>query len=165
MVAHGLATGNRSEVNAGVNGLKDDGPSIVSVIVVIAAKKIGAPGGGPAAVESARGRTFIVPAEKAEFVDAYRQAAANGTLIRTDPKTVRSSGFRNALAKEKGPAPTAGYDADHIVELCVGGANCAKTNGQWLQSGPNRAAGSKIGNQVKNDPLGTIYTNIKIQGD
>ena len=110
------------------------------------------------------GKTLIIPAEKAEFIGAYQAAADNGTLVRTDPSTVRSSGFRKALAKEIGPAPGTGFDADHTVELCVGGANCTKTNGQWLQSGRNRSAGSQIGNQVKNDPIGTVYTNVQVGG-
>ena len=110
----------------------------------------------------AAGKTLIIPKEKAEFIGAYQKAADEGKLIRTDPSTLRGSGFRNSLSKEKGLPPGNGYDADHRIELCVGGANCAKTNGQWLESGRNRTAGSQIGNQVRNDPIGTKYTTVNV---
>jgi RHS repeat-associated protein len=111
----------------------------------------------------AKGKTLIIPKEKSEFIDAYRKKAKDGTLVRTDPSTVRGSGYRKRLTKEKGEPPGPGYDADHTVELCVGGADCEKTNGQWLEQGKNRSAGSKIGQQTKDDPLGTKYTDVEIE--
>ncbi|WP_242629538.1 hemagglutinin repeat-containing protein [Xanthomonas oryzae] len=108
-------------------------------------------------------KTLIIPKEKAEFLDHYKAQADAGTLERVNPADVRKGNFRKALTDEVGPPPGTGYHADHIVELCVGGANCAKTNGNWLESGRNTAAGAKIGNQVKNDPVGTKYTNVKLE--
>jgi hypothetical protein len=108
-------------------------------------------------------KTLIVPKEKADVFSDWVRAAEEGELVRTDPKTVRGSGFRKALTEEQGPPPGTGYDADHKIELCVGGANCAKTNGQWLESSPNRASGPKVYNQVKDDPIGTKYTNVKLE--
>ena len=105
----------------------------------------------------------MIPKEKADALQDYEQAAAEGRLIRTDPKSVRGSGFRKRLEGEQGPSPGKHYDADHKVELCVGGADCPKSNGQWLESGANRAAGSKIGRQVKDDPVGTRYDKVELE--
>jgi RHS repeat-associated protein len=107
--------------------------------------------------------TIVVPKEKADVFNDWEEAANNGTLVRTDPKTVRGSGFRNKLKNEVGDPPASGYDADHKVELCVGGADCVKTNGQWLESGPNRSSGPKVYHQVKNDPIGTVYDNVELE--
>lgn len=76
---------------------------------------------------------------------------------------MRGSGFRKKLTKEQGPPPSDGFDADHKVELCVGGADCTSSNGQWLESGPNRSSGPKIYNKVKEDPLGTVYDKVKLE--
>jgi hypothetical protein len=108
-------------------------------------------------------RTLVVPIEKADVFGDWAKAAAEGTLVRTDPKTVRGSGFRKRLESEQGPAPEGKFDADHKVELCVGGADCASSNGQWLGSTPNRASGPKVYNQVKNDPLGTVYRRVELE--
>ncbi|MCC4593423.1 hypothetical protein LL974_20040, partial [Xanthomonas campestris pv. cannae] len=110
-------------------------------------------------------KTLIIPKEKAEFLDSYKAQADAGTLVRVNPADVRKGNFRKALTDEVGPPPGPGYHADHRVELCVGGANCAKTNGNWLESGRNTAAGSKIGRQVKDDPIGTKYTDVKLEDD
>ncbi len=109
------------------------------------------------------GKTLVVPKEKANVISEWEQAASEGRLVRTDPKTVRGSGFRKRLTDEQGPPPGDGYDADHKIELCVGGADCAKTNGQWLESGPNRASGPKVYNQVKDDPIGTVYSDVTLE--
>ncbi len=116
-------------------------------------------------VENKEVKTLIIPKVKAEIADEYRKMAEEGKLIRTDPKQVRGSGFRKRLEREIGKPPSNGYDADHKVELCVGGADCAKTNGQWLEVSKNRSAGSKIGNAVKNDPIGTLYHKIEVESD
>ncbi|WP_421852668.1 hemagglutinin repeat-containing protein [Marinomonas sp.] len=110
-------------------------------------------------------KVIIVPKEKANVFDVWQKAADAGELVRTDPKTVRGSGFRKRLTEEKGSPPSDGVDADHIVELCVGGADCAKSNGQWLKIGPNRSSGPKVFNQVKNDPLGTVYNKVELEKD
>jgi hypothetical protein len=110
-----------------------------------------------------QGRTLIVPRAKAANMPEYQAAAEQGRLIRTDPKTVRGPGFRKRVEAEKGAAPGSGYQADHVVELCVGGPDCAKTNAQWLRSQPNQSAGGKIGAQVKNDPPGTRYTKVELE--
>jgi filamentous hemagglutinin len=47
----------------------------------------------------------------------------------------------------------------------VGGANCASTNGNWLEGRRNTTAGGKIGRQVKDDPIETKYKNVKLEGD
>ena len=110
-------------------------------------------------------KTLVIPKAKADIADEYRKMAEEGKLIRTDPKLVRGSGFRKRLESEIGKLPGKGYDADHKVELCVGGADCEKTNEQWLESSKNRSAGSKIGNAVKNDPIGTLYHRIEVAPD
>ncbi|WP_207759654.1 hypothetical protein, partial [Xanthomonas prunicola] len=110
-------------------------------------------------------RTLIIPKEKAEFLDSYKAQADAGTLVRTNPADVRKGNFRKALTDEVGPPPGPGYHADHTVELCVGGANCVKANGNWLEAGRNTSAGSKIGRQVKNDPIGTKYNDVKLEDD
>ena len=109
------------------------------------------------------GKTLVGPKEKANVISEWEQAASEGRLVRTDPKTVRGSGFRKRLTDEQGPPPGDGYDADHKIELCVGGADCAKANGQWLESGPNRASGPKVYNQVKDDPIGTVYSDVTLE--
>ncbi|MBB6066489.1 hypothetical protein HNR76_003070, partial [Pseudoxanthomonas broegbernensis] len=134
------------------------------------AKGVVTAGGGfkkkvDAADAAPKGQTLVIPKEKAEFLDNYKKAAEEGTLVRTDPSTVRGSGFRRKLEREQGPAPGKGYDADHKVELCVGGKDCAATNGQWLESRRNRSSGSKLKNNVKDDPIGTRYTDVIIEGD
>src|SRR5581483_5780317 len=108
-------------------------------------------------------KTLVVPREKAANFAEYQKAAEEGTLVRTDPSTVRGSGFRKRLVAEKGPPPGPDYHADHTRELCVGGPDCAKTNGQWLKSTPNVTSGSKIGAQVKKDPIGTKYTKVVLE--
>jgi hypothetical protein len=116
-------------------------------------------------VEEAVPKVLIVPKEKADVFSDWEKAASEGRLIRTDPKTVRGSGFRKKLAEEQGPPPTdAKYDADHKIELCVGGQDCAKTNGQWLEQRPNRTSGPKVYNQVKDDPIGTKYEQVILEG-
>ncbi len=119
--------------------------------------------GGKAGGNGPKGKTLTLPQEKAGNIKDYKKAAQEGKLVRQDPKTKRKSGFRRRLSKAKGTAPASGMDADHKVELCVGGADCAETNGQWLDSGPNRAAGAKIGGQVRDDPVGTVYTDVKVE--
>lgn len=110
------------------------------------------------------GKTFIVPKEKADVFSDFENAAADGRLVRTDPKSVRGSGFRKRVIKDHGLSPSdKKYDADHKVELCVGGADCSITNGQWLEQGANRASGSKIYHQVKNDPIGTVYNKVVLE--
>ncbi|WP_260214479.1 hemagglutinin repeat-containing protein [Xanthomonas euroxanthea] len=110
-------------------------------------------------------KTLIIPREKAEFLDFYKRQAEAGTLERVNPNDVRKGNFRAALTNEVGPPPGSGYHADHTVELCVGGANCPKTNGNWLEGRRNTTAGSKIGQQVKNDPVGTKYTDVKLEDE
>ncbi|MBB5737893.1 filamentous hemagglutinin [Xanthomonas arboricola] len=110
-------------------------------------------------------KTLIIPREKAEFLDFYKRQAEAGTLDRVNPNDVRKGNFRAALTNEVGPPPGSGYHADHTVELCVGGANCPKTNGNWLEGRRNTTAGSKIGQQVKNDPVGTKYTDVKLEDE
>lgn len=112
-----------------------------------------------------QGKTLVIPKEKAGAFKNYEQAAADGKLVRTDPKSVRGSGFRKRLGEEQGPPPGKNHDADHKVELCVGGVDCPKTNGQWLESGANRSAGSKIGRQVRDDPVGTRYNKVEVEKD
>jgi RHS repeat-associated protein len=120
----------------------------------------------PAHIQSPQpGRTLIIPRVKAANLPDYQAAAAEGRLIRTDPKAVRGSGFRRRVEAERGPPPGSEYQADHIVELCVGGQDCAKTNSQWLTSSRNRSAGGKIGAQVKRDPLGTRYIKVQLEED
>lgn len=114
-------------------------------------------------VAGSQGRTLMIPKEKAGVLKDYEQAAADGRLVRTDPKSVRGSGFRKRLENEQGFPPGKNHDADHKVELCVGGADCPKINGQWLESGANRSAGSKIGRQVKDDPVGTRYNKVEVE--
>lgn len=109
------------------------------------------------------GRILVLPREKAANLADYQRAARDGTLVRTDPSTVRGSGFRRRLTTDRGGPPGSGYDADHIIELCVGGRDCAATNGQWLQSGANRASGAKLGQSVRSDPLGTRYTRVEVE--
>ncbi|WP_407065742.1 RHS repeat domain-containing protein [Dokdonella sp.] len=111
----------------------------------------------------ASGKTFVVPREKADLLAEYQRAAVEGRLIRTDPKTVRGSGFRSKVEQEHGPPPSESYQADHKIELCIGGADCAKTNGQWLDQPLNSASGAKIGNQIKSDPIGTKYTSVILE--
>ena len=106
---------------------------------------------------------LVVPKEKANVFPEWQQAASEGRLVRTDPKTVRGSGFRKRLTDEQGSPPKGGFDAGHKIEICVGGIDCAKTNGQWLESGPNRASGPKVYNQVKDDPIGTVYPYVKLE--
>lgn len=107
------------------------------------------------------GKTLIIPIEKKDNFSDYEQAAKDGKLIKTKPD--RKSNYRKKLKDEIGDPPSDNMDADHKVELCVGGADCAKENGQWLDKTPNRASGSKIMHQIKNDPLGTIYDNVKLE--
>lgn len=110
-----------------------------------------------------KSKTLIIPKEKAGNFKEFERAAADGKLVRTDPKSIRGSGFRQKLTKEQGPPPGRNYDADHKIELCVGGVNCPKTNGQWLNSSANRASRSKIGKQVKDDPIGTKYNKVRME--
>jgi filamentous hemagglutinin len=114
---------------------------------------------GASGEASPAGKTFTVPADKMANFDAYAAAADAGTLIKTVPQ--RASGFRLRLEQELGPPPGPEYHADHIVELCAGGADCAKTNGQWLLAKANVTAGAKIRQWLKMDPVGTVYTNVR----
>jgi hypothetical protein len=108
--------------------------------------------------------TFIVPKEKAANFEDYLNAARAGQLEVMDPTTkTRSSGFRKKLAAEIGDPPEQGMDADHTVELCVGGADCPRSNGQWLDKKANRAAGSKIGKQIKQYPVGTVFGDAELE--
>jgi hypothetical protein len=121
-----------------------------------ASREVGA--GLASLAERAAGKTFFVPSEKMDNFDDYQMAADFGLLVKTQP--ARTSGFRLKLEQELGPAPGPGYHADHTVELCVGGANCASTNGQWLRATPNVSAGAKIRAQLRMDSIGTVYTNV-----
>jgi RHS repeat-associated protein len=122
-----------------------------------------APGAAAGADGALPAKTLKIPKEKADLLDEYARAAAEGKLKRTDPKGVRGSGFRDRVIGEKGEPPGPGFDADHKIELCVGGPDCAKTNSQWLGQSPNRAAGAKIGHQVKDDPIGTPYDKVELE--
>jgi len=141
---------------------------VVGAVAKYQAKKKAAQKVGSEAVSaktSEQGKTLVIPKEKSTVIKDYQEAAAEGKLIRTDPKSVRGSGFRKRVEGEHGPAPGKNYDADHKVELCVGGADCPKGNGQWLERSANRSAGAKIGRQVKDDPVGTRYNRVELEGE
>lgn len=155
-------------VEAGLIKKAVKGAVIVGAVAKYQAKKKAAQRAGAEAVSkraNEQGKTLVIPKEKAAVIKDYRHAAAEGKLIRTDPKSVRGSGFRKRVESEHGPAPGKNYDADHKVELCVGGADCPKGNGQWLERGANRSAGTKIGRQVKDDPVGTRYNRVEVEGE
>jgi hypothetical protein len=103
-------------------------------------------------------KPLYIPDGKSNNFDAYQKYYLNNDLIKTD--VVRDSGFREKLKVEIGPPPQSNMHADHVVELCVGGKDCVKTNAQWLDGKSNTSAGGYIGGQIKNDPIGTKYIPV-----
>jgi hypothetical protein len=92
----------------------------------------------------------------------YRKAAESGQLRKVE-KPSRQRNFRKDLIETAGAPPSPRHQADHKVERCLNGPDCAKTNGQWLRDDLNRTAGRMIQEQTKKDPAGTIYGRVRLE--
>lgn len=115
-----------------------------------------------AAIKEKGKKLVEIPFEKEAFFDRYLNRARQDLLRRPARGSAPyNKDFRSRLQKEIGPPPGTGYHADHIVERCLGGDDCAKTNGKWLEGFINEECGRKIGRQVSKDPAGTQYHPVQ----
>ena len=92
---------------------------------------------------------------------AYAAAAAKGKLkITRNTRTPECKKGQAAFSKANGLVGT-GLDADHIIELILGGlCDAMFTNLHALDGSANRSIGSQIGNQARNLKEGTKITIV-----
>ena len=92
-------------------------------------------------------------------VDALDEAAQNGELRRTYAAAERSGTVQRRYRVENNLPE--GVDADHIIELQLGGSDTFD-NMQALDSSVNRSFGSQINNQISDLPYGAPITRVSI---
>lgn len=96
---------------------------------------------------------------KAGWTDAQRGAADGKAAALTQADTVVTpSPVRSGTTQGLGQ----GVDADHTVDLQLGGADDILTNMSALDSSVNRSLGSQINKQIKTLPAGTRVNNVRM---
>ncbi|MCP5474732.1 MAG: RHS repeat-associated core domain-containing protein [Rhodanobacteraceae bacterium] len=91
-------------------------------------------------------------------IKCLKNAARGGRLRKTTPVRTGSAGSHYSAATGKAPAP--GQEADHVIDLQLGG--CEKCGGNLFSTSRrvNRSFGAQIGNQLRSTPLGTLITRV-----
>ena len=108
----------------------------------------------------------VVLKNKAGWTDAQRAEAAAKVQSLKNSETIvtpvqRAGTSAASRYRSAGNVVSAGNDADHIVDLQLGGADTVSN--LWpLNSIVNRSLGAQIQQQIKNLPIGTRVNNITI---
>jgi len=101
-------------------------------------------------------------AEAIQKVEALNKAAQNGGLSVVKKPQRSSTSARTRYESQNGQGSVGqGNDADHIVELQLGGADTID-NVAPLNSSVNRSVGAQIQQQIKNQPAGTKVCSVSV---
>jgi hypothetical protein len=95
-------------------------------------------------------------------LEAYQVAAQEGRLVRVQSSALPRSKARAIWQEANGPVPE-GFDVDHIIQRQHGGTT-ELSNLQLKLSGLNRSEGASARWLMGNDPYGTVYNNVRLNG-
>jgi RHS repeat-associated protein len=111
-------------------------------------------------VSAANATTLRLPASMINELPYYRQAAAQGLLVRTRTADLPYSNYRATWEAANGPVPD-GFDVDHIIQRQHGGSD-ELYNLQLKPSGLNRSEGSQARWLQNQFPYGTLFDNVEL---